>query len=75
MKTIANLDYQLSEDVEGILTAFISQVPENELNMTIAEWVKYQTEQCKKLLRLKCEAMINEFEEGCMQAIDFAMKM
>ncbi|GMM36155.1 survivin [Saccharomycopsis crataegensis] len=75
LKTIANLDYQLSEDVEGILTAFISQVPENELNMTIAEWVKYQTEQCKKLLRLKCEAMINEFEEGCMQAIDFAMKM
>lgn len=75
LKDILCLDYQLNQDIDGILAAFINQVPQKELNMTIGEWIQYQTEQCKKLLKIKCDEMIKEFEDEGERAIEFVQNM
>lgn len=59
-KEIANSEYNsLNDDLDGMLTNFISEMPKQELEMTIQEWIKYSAKQAGKIVEEKCENMIN----------------
>lgn len=58
-------DVELYNDVDGELTRFISQLPEEEAKMTIEEWVLHNGASCGKTVREFCERMIVAYEEEC----------
>lgn len=68
-------DVQLSDDVDGYLTNFVAQIPEKETNMTIKEWIEYQSGQCEKLLQMKTDSMIERFEEEGKKAIQVILDL
>lgn len=75
LNSIAQMDHQLSEDIDGVLTRFISQIPEKEMNMSISEWIEHQVEQGKKLFKLKCDEMVKELEASGERAVNFITEM
>ncbi|EGW34197.1 uncharacterized protein SPAPADRAFT_65359 [Spathaspora passalidarum NRRL Y-27907] len=46
VKKLANSNYGLHDDVNGDLTRFISEMPEEEEGMTIKEWIEHCAKNC-----------------------------
>lgn len=69
LKELKDLDYELNDDVDGRISYFINEMPANELEMTISEWIIHSAEQGKKHLTETCETMLKQFDEECERAI------
>ncbi|KAI0460841.1 hypothetical protein LJB42_001488 [Komagataella kurtzmanii] len=59
----------LSDDTDGLLTAFIAEMPEEELNMTIREWCIHNALQNKALLEATYDKMIKKFQDEAENAV------
>ncbi|GMF60026.1 unnamed protein product [[Candida] boidinii] len=71
-KEIANSEYNsLNDDLDGMLTNFISEMPKQELEMTIQEWIKHSAKQAGKIVEEKCENMINMLKIEQDKALEF----
>lgn len=61
---IVNSPYEsLNEDLDGELTNFMAQMPDNELEMTIKEWVNHNAKQLSQLLELNLDQMLSFFKQ------------
>ncbi|KAK6459047.1 uncharacterized protein RJT20DRAFT_124189 [Scheffersomyces xylosifermentans] len=59
LRNLATSEYELHND-PGDLTSFISEMPENEEEMTIKEWVEHCAANCRTIVKESCEE-INQF--------------
>ncbi|CCE79846.1 Piso0_002937 [Millerozyma farinosa CBS 7064] len=66
-----NSPYDLHDDYDGELTNFISNMPEEEENMTIHQWIRHNAANCHKLASQTCQEMIDAYKEECQKAIEF----
>ncbi|ANZ77555.1 BA75_04544T0 [Komagataella pastoris] len=70
LKKITESSFQgLSDDMDGLLTAFIAEMPEEELNMTIREWCIHNALQNKALLEATYDKMIKKFQDEAENAV------
>lgn len=69
IKELKDLDYDLSDDIDGRISYFINEMPDNELEMTINEWISYSAQQGKKHIRGTCEKMLEQFDQECERAL------
>lgn len=69
LKELKDLDYDLNDDVDGRISYFINEMPENELEMTISEWILYSAQQGKKHIEETCGKMLEQFDEECDRAL------
>lgn len=75
-KEIANSEYNsLNDDLDGMLTNFISEMPKQELEMTIQEWIKHSAKQAGKIVEEKCENMINMLKIEQNKALDILNRL
>ncbi|KAG7880126.1 hypothetical protein KL937_002353 [Ogataea polymorpha] len=59
----------LNDDLEGKLTGFVAEMPEEELEMTLKEWINYQADQAAKLVAHKTDEMVSVFREDAARAL------
>lgn len=61
--------YTLYDDYDGDLTNFISNIPEEEENMTIEEWVVHHASNSANMAKQVCNEIIESYKISCEQAI------
>lgn len=66
---LATLQYELNNDYDGELTMFILNMPEEEENMTLQQWIRANASNCRKLLELVCSEMIDAYRQECARAL------
>lgn len=64
-----NSQYTLYDDYDGDLTNFISNIPEEEENMTIEEWVVHHANNSANMAKNVCNEIIESYKISCEQAI------
>lgn len=69
LTAIVSSEYDLHNDYDGRLTAFISSMPEEEENMTIQEWVKHNASMCSKVATETCNELIESYREEYTRAL------
>ncbi|GMG20250.1 unnamed protein product [Ambrosiozyma monospora] len=70
LKTVSKSRYRsLREDLDGKLTGFISEMPPEELEMSIKEWILYQAQKASDLLDLEGDRMLKVFEKDSERAL------
>lgn len=60
--TISKTSYNLKDDLDGELTQFIANMPEEEEDMTIKQWIEHNSINCQKVVREICNEMIENFK-------------
>jgi hypothetical protein len=66
---ISKIPYELSDDIDGRVSYFINEMPENELDMTIEEWVAHTAHQGKSHFEDLCLNMLKEYDSECARAL------
>lgn len=69
IREIKDLEYELNNDIDGRISYFINEMPENELEMTISEWITHSAEQGKKHLKETCTFMLEQFDQESERAL------
>lgn len=64
------LPYELNDDVDGRVSCFINEMPDEELEMTIEEWVHHTAKTGRLHLESVCSKMLNQFDEECARALE-----
>lgn len=70
LKTVSS-KFNLNNDYDGELTNFIANMPEEEENMTIKQWILHNAANCNTLIRQNFEEIIKEYESEFTRAIEF----
>ncbi|ODV85184.1 hypothetical protein CANARDRAFT_28479 [[Candida] arabinofermentans NRRL YB-2248] len=60
----------LNDDLDYTLTNFISEMPEDELEMTIKDWIFYHADQASKLVKIKAEQMLQNLRADADRALE-----
>lgn len=68
-EVVDNRCEMLSEDLDGLLTEFVSELKPEQLQMTIREWLLYQQNEAESHIRDKCSEMEKHFKKQCQLAI------
>ncbi|ODQ46991.1 hypothetical protein PICMEDRAFT_16786 [Pichia membranifaciens NRRL Y-2026] len=72
VKEVLDSRYELlGDDLEGLLTEFIAEIPPEQLKMTVREWIRFQEEQAVGLVLDKAELMMEQFRKDQSTAIRF----
>lgn len=72
VKEVLDSKYDLlGDDLEGLLTEFIAEIPPDQLKMTVKEWIKCQEEQAVGLVLDKADEMMDQFKRDQATAIEF----
>lgn len=71
LKDLACSEYDLHNDVTGDLTKFIAEMPEEEEEMTIKQWIEHCAANCKDIVTQSCTE-INDF---ILEEYDRAIRM
>lgn len=72
VKEVLDSPYELlGEDLDGLLTEFIAEIPMDQVKMTVREWIKCQEEQAVELVLEKADTMMQQFREDQQKAISF----
>ncbi|KAL7667155.1 hypothetical protein ABC855_g818 [[Candida] zeylanoides] len=66
---LATSQYELNDDYDGELTMFISNMPEEEEDMTLQQWIRANASNCRKLLVQVCSEMIDAYRQECARAL------
>lgn len=69
LHSLSNSQYELNDDYDGELTSFISNMPEDEEEMTLQQWIRSNAGNCRKLLEQVCFEMIASYRKECDRAI------
>lgn len=70
LKELINSKYRvLSEDLDGGLTSFIAEMPPEELEMSIKEWLEYRAAQAAVVVREKAARIKAEFQSNAARAL------
>ncbi|ODQ80534.1 hypothetical protein BABINDRAFT_160805 [Babjeviella inositovora NRRL Y-12698] len=67
--------YELNDDMDGTLTSFIANMPEEELGMTISEWIQYISKQGRSMLMTSGLSMLKYYEEEYKRGLAFLNKL
>ncbi|KAI5954556.1 hypothetical protein KGF54_002331 [Candida jiufengensis] len=70
LKQLSTLNYELSDDVNGDLTGFISEMPEDEEQMTIKQWIEHCAINCRDIVSQSVE----ELNKHILEEYDRAIK-
>ncbi|RCK59173.1 hypothetical protein Cantr_07653 [Candida viswanathii] len=54
LKELANSEYDLINDVNGDITRFIAEMPEEEEDMTIKQWMEHCATNCRDIVTQSC---------------------
>ena len=57
MKELANSEYDLNNDVNGDITRFIAEMPEEEEEMTIKQWMEHCATNCRDIVTQSCSEL------------------
>ncbi|GAV29978.1 hypothetical protein PMKS-003484 [Pichia membranifaciens] len=72
VKEVLDSRYELlGDDLEGLLTEFIAEIPPEQLKMTVREWIRFQEEQAVGLVLEKAELMMEQFRKDQLTAVLF----
>ena len=72
VKEVLDSRYELlGDDLEGLLTEFIAEIPPEQLKMTVKEWIRFQEEQAVGLVLEKAELMMEQFRKDQLTAVLF----
>ncbi|KAI5965419.1 hypothetical protein CANMA_003415 [Candida margitis] len=70
LKTLANSKYDLHNDLDGDLTRFIAEMPEEEEQMTIEQWIEHCAANCKDIVAQSIKEMnqyiLDEYDRAIM---------
>ncbi|KAH3679170.1 hypothetical protein WICMUC_001181 [Wickerhamomyces mucosus] len=66
---LKNLPYELNDDVDGRVSYFINEMPQEELEMSIKEWIFHISKQGRSHLDTLCKSMIDQFDQECNKAL------
>lgn len=66
---LSKIPYELNDDIDGRVSYFINEMPDDELNMTIEEWLNHSAEQGKIHFEEICCKMIQDYDDECEKAL------
>lgn len=69
LHTLSTSKFELNDDYDGELTSFISNMPEEEEEMTLQQWIRSNAANCRKLLEQVCTEMIDSYTKECERAM------
>lgn len=76
VKEVLDSPYELlGEDLDGLLTEFVSAIPGDQLKMTVREWLMCQQEQAVGLVLDKAEEMMQQFRADQKRALSFLRRL
>jgi len=76
LKSLLKSKYQvLSEDMDGQLTGFIAEMPAEELQMSIRDWMEHRAEQAAEYVRQKVHIMRKELHANTLKAVNYLEKL
>lgn len=73
-KTMAR-NCELHNDMDGLLTLLIGDLPEEEENMTISEWIRHCASVSGQTVRDAARRMIEEYEQAFDQLLERALAL
>lgn len=71
LREFANSEYELLDDINGDLTRFIAEMPEDEEQMTIRQWVEHCANNCRDIV----QQTYSELNRAILAEYDTAIKM
>lgn len=72
VKEVLDSPYELlGEDMDGLLTEFVAEIPPDQLQMTIRERLKFQEDLAVRLVLDKADEMMEVFRRDQQQALQF----
>ncbi|KAG5420586.1 hypothetical protein I9W82_002467 [Candida metapsilosis] len=70
LTTLADSKYELHNDLDGDLTRFIAEIPEDEEKMTIEQWIEHCATNCKDIVAQSIREMnqyiLDEYDRAIM---------
>lgn len=69
LKSIINYEYELHNDIESELTNFIANMPSEEADMTVMEWVKYGAANCRRLIMEDYDLLNKMYKEEYLKKL------
>jgi hypothetical protein len=69
LKSLINSDYNLHNDLDSELTHFISNMPEEEQEMTVMEWVKFNAANCRRMIMDDCDLMNKLYQDQYLKKL------
>jgi hypothetical protein len=70
LSELQDLPYELNDDIDGRVSYFINEMPDEELEMTISQWINHTAEQGRSHLEIVCSKMLTQFDDECTRALD-----
>lgn len=72
VKEVIDSPYELlGEDMDGLLTEFVAEIPPDQLRMTIRERLKFQEDLAVRLVLDKADEMLDLFRKDQQRALQF----
>jgi hypothetical protein len=72
VKEVLDSPYDLlGDDLDGMLTEFVAEIPADQLKMTIREWILFQEEQAVGLVLDKADEMMQQFRLDQQKTLAF----
>lgn len=76
LKSLLESKYQvLSEDMDGQLTSFIAEMPAEELQMSIKDWLEHRAEQAAEYVKQKVHIIQEELHANTLKAVEYLEKL
>ncbi|KAL6454417.1 BIR1 Protein BIR1 [Candida maltosa Xu316] len=69
LKELAQSEFDLHDDINGALTGFIAEMPEEEEEMTIRQWMEHCATNCRDIVDRSCTELSNFILEEYDRAI------
>jgi hypothetical protein len=70
LSELQDLPYELNDDIDGRVSYFINEMPDEELEMTISQWINHTAKQGRSHLETVCSKMLTQFDDECTRALD-----
>ncbi|KAI5962319.1 uncharacterized protein KGF55_003395 [Candida pseudojiufengensis] len=75
LQKLSSLPYDLDDDLNGDLTGFIAEMPEEEEQMTIRQWIEHCAINCRDIVDQSLKVMNQHVLDEYDRAIDIVSKM
>ncbi|CCH40595.1 Baculoviral IAP repeat-containing protein 3 [Wickerhamomyces ciferrii] len=62
---LKGLGYELNDDTDGRVSYFINEMPDNEINMTVSEWIKHSALQGSQHVKELGQMLIQSYDIEC----------
>lgn len=69
LAVLHDLPYELNDDIDGRVSCFINEMPDDEIEMTIEQWITHIASQGREHLNTVCTKMLDVFDDECSRAL------